>query len=111
MRLSRSLTCAFVVLVLANGVEAGGIPAKTLKELKAATVYIKVQLKGGGKSFPATGSGFVVHADGETGYIATNHHVVYPRAGEMLAENPKVVFHSGTPEEKTVEAQVVAGDA
>ena len=108
--LSLSLSVSLMLLI-GNALFAGGIPAKTLKELKAASVYIKVQLKGGGKPFPVTGSGFVVHAEGEHGYIATNHHVVYPRAGEILVENPKIVFHSGTPEEKIVEGQIVAGDA
>ncbi|MGH7227130.1 MAG: hypothetical protein ACRELF_28270, partial [Gemmataceae bacterium] len=45
-----------------------------LKELKAASVYVKVQAAGRS----ASGSGFVVHAQGDTVCIATNHHVVNP---------------------------------
>jgi S1-C subfamily serine protease len=91
---------------------AGGIPAKKLKELKAATVYIQVQFSNqGGKNVPATGSGFVVHVNGDTALIATNSHVVNPMAGEVRTANPKVVFFSGTPQEKTLETTIVASDA
>jgi S1-C subfamily serine protease len=103
-----------VVVVAMTAVQAawaGGIPIKTLKELKAASVYIKVEFRRPlEKPIPATGSGFVIHASGETGLIATNHHVVSPLPGEILNSNPKVIFHSGTPQEVTVEGQVVASD-
>ena len=59
---------------------------------------------------PVTGSGFVVHVDGETAYIATNDHVVNPRPGQILQGNPKLVFDSGTPREKTVDALIMASD-
>ena len=90
-----------------TAVSAGGIPAKTLKELKAATVYIKVQFQSqAGKPIPATGSGFVVHVENGVGYIATNNHVINPLAGERSQGPPKVVLHSGTPDELTVDALV-----
>lgn len=90
---------------------AGGIPAKTLKELKAASVYVKVQFTVPlGKPISITGSGFVLHVDGDTALIATNQHVVSPLPGLVLVGNPKLVFLSGTPKEKIVEAQVVASD-
>lgn len=110
--LSRLGVCitAAVLWSTATPVQAGGIPAKTLKQLKAATVYIKVQFGGAGKPVPVTGSGFVLHVEGDTGYIATNHHVVSPLADEILIGKPKVVFHSGTPNEKLVEGQIVASD-
>jgi S1-C subfamily serine protease len=91
-------------------VQAGGIPAKTVKELKAATVYIKVQFRDAIGPLPATGSGFVHHVDGDNGYIVTNDHVVSPRFGQVRDGNPKLVFHSGTPNEKTVDAVIVASD-
>src|SRR5262249_60929541 len=48
-----------------------GIPVKKLDELKAATVYVKVEAK----EASATGSGFLILVEGETGYAVTNHHV------------------------------------
>ena len=52
-----------------------GIPEKTVEALKAATVYVKVE----GKQGITTGSGFLIHVDGETGLVATNRHVVLAR--------------------------------
>ena len=109
-RLGLLIVCSFLACSPAALI-AGGIPAKTLKELKAATVYIQMQFQPmNGKPIPVTGSGFVAHAENGVIYIATNNHVVNPLAGELPQGLPKVVFHSGTPDERTVEAQVVARD-
>jgi S1-C subfamily serine protease len=99
-----------LTMIAAGAAEAGGIPAKTIKELKAATVYIKVQFRNAGGAAPATGSGFVVHVDGDTAFIVTNDHVVSPRFGEARDGNPKVVFRSGTPNEQVAEAVIVTSD-
>jgi S1-C subfamily serine protease/HEAT repeat protein len=53
---------------------AGGKGTLPLKELKAASVYLKVQAA----ATNARGSGFVVHAQGDTVYVVTNHHVISP---------------------------------
>lgn len=109
----RAVWSLAALILLPPSLQAGGIPAKTLKELKAASVFIKVQsvpLGGLGKPVPLTGSGFLVHIEAGAGYIATNHHVVSPLAGEVLQGKPSVVFHSGTPNEKTVSAEIVASD-
>jgi S1-C subfamily serine protease/HEAT repeat protein len=50
-----------------------------LQELKAATVYIKGQTA----TMASRGSGFVVHAQGGTVYIATNHHVISPSVEDV----------------------------
>jgi predicted Zn finger-like uncharacterized protein len=94
-------------------VNAPEAAAKDLEELKAATVFIKVTagpLRG-------SGSGFLikVKADGNTGYIATNYHVVVPsirgaplpRASDAVVE---VVFQSGTKDEHSHPAKVLARD-
>ena len=110
-----ALSCV-ASLVLLSGpptVNAGGIPAKKLKELKAASVYIKlrsVPLSGKGKAVPITGSGFLVHVAGKVGFIATNNHVVSPLPNEMMQGNLQVVFHGGTPDEVVVDGEVVARD-
>ena len=53
---------------------AGGIPIGQLKALKAATVFVKVEHG----PVSASGSGFVLLAQDDTGYIVTNEHVVSP---------------------------------
>jgi tetratricopeptide (TPR) repeat protein len=109
-----ALLSVWIVTILTalapSELQAGGIPVKKLKELKAATVFIRVQFNTLGKSLPSSGSGFVLRVDGDTALIATNHHVVSPLPGEVRKGDPKVVFNSGTPDEKTIEAQVVASD-
>jgi predicted Zn finger-like uncharacterized protein len=90
-------------------------PARSIDELKAATVYVKVSAGGARGS----GSGFVVKVDGNTAYIVTNEHVVYPRPNpapgmrEPWAGPPPevtAVFHSGTKDEQSFRADIVAAD-
>jgi S1-C subfamily serine protease/HEAT repeat protein len=113
------------------GAAAGALP---LKELKAATVYIKAETV----TMGATGSGFVIRAQGDTAYVITNHHVVTPPRDEpavpRLPFGPRVpfgprlpfgpglpmhgpaaaqltvVFRSGTPQEQSLQAVVVGDD-
>jgi S1-C subfamily serine protease len=104
----------------------GMIPPKTLKAIKAATVFIKAEFTGPGlaQSLSGTGTGFLLLRGGDTGYVVTNHHVVNPApvpvrvgpAGRPGLLNltrtgpPLLVFHSGTAREKAVPATVVASD-
>ncbi len=115
MRQATGLGVAFAaaLVIWTPTVYGGGIPTKTLKDLKAASVFIKVQSAPPGgkvKAVPLTGSGFVIHREEGAGFIATNFHVLTPLPNEILLGKPKVVFQSGTPKEKTVEGQMVAGD-
>jgi S1-C subfamily serine protease/regulation of enolase protein 1 (concanavalin A-like superfamily) len=81
-----------------------GIPDKKLKELKAATVYVKVE----GKQGTATGTGFLIRVDGETGLVATNNHVVAGIRGRFTPQRYLLVFGSGTKTERVVPGEVVA---
>jgi predicted Zn finger-like uncharacterized protein len=92
-------------------------PAKGLEDLKAATVYIRVTAG----PMRASGSGFLVKVDGNTGYVVTNAHVVRQdgparaaRRGVFRAAAPlpeiTLVFRSGTKQELSVRAEVVAVD-
>src|SRR5262245_36463416 len=99
-----------LLCLAASEARAGGIPVKRLNELKAATVFIKVQFQTVGKTVPGSGSGFVVHVAGDSALIATNRHVVSPMPGELRVGEPKVVFHSGGPDEQIVDAQVLTID-
>jgi S1-C subfamily serine protease/HEAT repeat protein len=104
------------------------IPVEVLRDLKAATVFIKVDAAG---DYHATGSGFLVRAQGDSGYVVTNHHVITvspdddddpaPRRGPFLRPRfvrPRpagpatitLVFWSGTPQEKSTGAEVLADD-
>jgi S1-C subfamily serine protease len=91
------------------------IPVGVLRDLKAATVFIKVDAGNVG----ASGSGFLIRADGDTGFVMTNHHVVSlePEGrGRFMFRNPgaptiTLVFWSGTPQEQSVRGEVVADDS
>jgi hypothetical protein len=80
------------------------IPAGKLHELREATVFVKVQTTSRWER-GRTGSGFVIRADGDTGYIATNAHVIAHRAGQRKVV---VVFNPGTAQQRTEEAVVVS---
>ncbi len=106
---------------------AGALP---LDELKAASVYIKAMTA----TMGATGSGFVVRAQGDTAYVITNHHVVtpprenmglpfgpgfrprgprFPRPGFGLAGGAvelTAVFRSGMDGEQSAKATLVGDD-
>jgi S1-C subfamily serine protease len=98
----------------------GGLPADTLKALKAATVFLRVEGKFGSTSVNASGSGFVLKTDGDTVHIVTNFHVIRPpvrvrtesgQVEERRASAPiTAVFGSGTKEERSVRAVFMAGD-
>ncbi|HEV3446742.1 MAG TPA: trypsin-like peptidase domain-containing protein [Gemmataceae bacterium] len=114
----------------------GGL-AKNLEDLKAATVYVKVDAG----PLSATGSGFVMLTQGDVAYVVTNHHVVNPEVkfeipAELLPRPPNgrmprppvmrpprnvvfrankadvsLVFSSGTRQEFSLPAEVVATDS
>jgi S1-C subfamily serine protease len=99
--------------------DAGSIPLETMRALKAATTFIKVEYPGEA----ASGSGFLIRAQGDTGYVVTNHHVITPekdvprpRFGPRFRFVPAgkptitVVFASGTREEEAARAEVAADD-
>ncbi len=81
------------------------LPEAKLKELKEATVFVKTDTS----RVHATGSGFLILKDGDTGYVATNAHVVEAPAGANRAVT--VVFLSGTKDEYSVTATPVGEDA
>src|SRR5207253_665786 len=66
--------------------DGGSIPAATLQAIKDATVFIKT--KAG--AFEATGSGFLMMAEGKIGYVVTNNHVIAPpdELGRQLPAEP-----------------------
>src|SRR5690242_2400038 len=83
-----------------------GIIKKKLGELKAATVYVKVE----GKQGMASGSGFLIQVEGETGLVATNYHVVAAVPRRFTPKRIELVFWSGTKMERVLQAEVAAAD-
>jgi S1-C subfamily serine protease len=86
------------------------LPLETLKSLKAATVFLKVEE--GGES--ASGTGFVITTEGQTAYLVTNNHVIDLSEGKPRRSGslPAVtaVFGSGTKSERSARAEVLATD-
>jgi hypothetical protein len=80
------------------------LPEETLARLKAATVLVKVK----GKSSEKSGSGFLLARRDTGGAVVTNAHVV--RDEEGAGVRITCVFHSGTTNEHTVEADLVCVD-
>ena len=105
----RYLSCVVACVLVSSPVFAAdeGIPEKKLKELKAATVYVKVE----GKQGTASGSGFLIRVEGETGLVATNHHVVAAVRGRFTPQRYALVFGSGTKMERVVPGEIVASDS
>src|SRR5579872_1993437 len=104
--MSRPYWCVFLLLTSPTFVSAAdeGIPEAKLQELKAATVYVKVE----GKVGMATGSGFLIHVSGESGLVVTNRHVIAAIPGLFTPKSYTLVFHSGTAKEQVRPAEVVA---
>lgn len=105
------MRCIALALVLVSVVVPlhadDGIPAQTLADLKAATVFIKVSAARGASS----GSGFVMSVEDDTALIVTNEHVVTPPSSAGKRTKIEVIFNSGrAAAEKTLEADLLAAD-
>ena len=93
----------------------GTLSREKVEAMKRLTVFINTTTP----REKAQGSGFLFSVQGDRSYIATNDHVVFgeelPVAGTRLSTELKkvtvtVTFHSGTAEERTFPAEVVASD-
>ncbi len=93
---------------LAAGLGNKELTAETLRKVKAATVRVDVKV---GRD-EGSGSGFLIHSEG---LIVTNAHVVgySRREGNRPATSIQVVFASGEPNQRVLQASVfgVDGDA
>jgi len=103
--------CALGPAPLLGQAQAQELPPSLVNKLKDAVVLIEVTLTGPDGESGASGSGFVISADGQ---IVTNAHVVSmvnenERGGVTVATGRKVevIFHPATPQEESFEAQVL----
>ena len=95
-------------LTLASASAQERLPAATVNAVKQATVFImNANAAGQGVS----GSGFLIRADGQAGFVVTNKHVISPRKGVAGPTRITVVIACGTPAERAVPAQVIAKSA
>ncbi len=106
MKLRPYLVFIFLLFNLPATAADDGTPDKRLDALKAATVYVKVE----GKQGRASGSGFLIQVDGDTGLVATNRHVIASTPGRLTPTKYELVFWSGTKKEQVLKAEVVAVD-
>jgi S1-C subfamily serine protease len=95
-----------VIGILMSSVLAYGdqLPPETLGQLRSATIFLKVKTG----AFESQGSGILLRKTGQIGYVATNLHVVQSEAG--YSGTTSAVIYSGTTQEKTIPAMVVATD-
>lgn len=80
------LLVAFLVAVMAaplRAEEEQQIPVEVVKQVKAATVLVKVHFE----KAEGSGTGFLVATEGKTGYLVTNVHVLAP----LDVTPPKVI--------------------
>jgi hypothetical protein len=77
-RLAPILAGVIVLAAAAAGAEES-ISPETLRDIKDATVYVKVEAEGDSGS----GSGFVIRIDGNSALVVTNHHVIEPKIIEV----------------------------
>lgn len=96
---------------------AQAIPPDILQHAMDATVLIKAERVYQGAHVPSYGTGFFVHSDG---YLITNNHVIADEVGIRLYGKQhdvptkilklEVVIGSGTSEERSLPARVIARD-
>ena len=103
-----------VVAILVIGLSAGtagaqeSLPVRTVGVVKDATVMIATT-DPDDPGVGVSGSGFLIRAEGQTGYIATNRHVISPHGGgSSRRPTIKVILRSGSRSERTATAEVVA---
>jgi S1-C subfamily serine protease len=103
---------ACLLLVILGGISGAtaeeALPTDVLQDLQSATVLIKVA----SGTEQSSGSGFLIEANKDTGYIVTAAHVCPPPGtGEDGKQQIKVVLNSGTKDEREAPAKIVAQSA
>ena len=101
---------ALSILLVAGLWESGAsaraqsIPAESLARVKAATVFLKVKTS----AVNGSGSGFLIERAGTEAIVVTNAHVARPEGKQAI--EIRCVFHSGTHDEVSHPAVLLAAD-
>ena len=107
----RPLAIAFMICLVSTLADAQeAMNAATVTEIKQATVFIRTAVESEQDGSAMSGSGFLIRAEGSTGYIVTNAHVITPPRGqELFSSRPttSVYFRSGTKAEAKATAEVL----
>ena len=107
-KLQKLVILGFLILASAastsHSIAQDAIPEATLKHLKDATVFIRVDQH----SRSSTGSGFLIGKRDRNAYIITNEHVVRQRG--HVRRRVEVDFSSGSKNRKTFVAEVLSED-
>ena len=97
-------------LCLAQEEKTQHLSSELRNKFKAATVFVHTNNDG---AF-GTGTGFVIKVDGDTVYMATNHHVINAeRDGEVVHKERtriRVTFDGDDRETESVKAELLAAD-
>ena len=99
------LLVATYCLMSLQSVSGQAIPQETLTALKAATVYVRVDMG----PLAGTGSGFLIGKEGKYAFLVTNEHVVKQRG--RRERTVEVDFFSGTKKRRIFRAKVLSEDA
>ena len=87
------------------------LPLPEVAAIKDATVMITTS-SGADSAMRGSGSGFLFRIEGQTGYVATNHHVISaPRGSSGAGVTITVVLRSGTANEQKLRGEVVAASS
>jgi hypothetical protein len=93
---SFKLVFTLLLSVMLHGASARDLPPELLKELRDATVLVKVK----DDLSRLIGTGFLVHRDVTGGFIITNQHIVGANANAKI----EIIIRSGASDERTVSA-------
>jgi S1-C subfamily serine protease len=97
---SFKLVFTLLLSVMLHGASARDLPPELLKELRDATVLVKVK----DDLSRLIGTGFLVHRDVTGGFIITNQHIVGANANAKI----EIIIRSGASDERTVSARVLS---
>jgi regulation of enolase protein 1 (concanavalin A-like superfamily) len=109
MRLLSVLITVAITSTLARAQDS--MPIETVVKVKEATTFIQTSVDSIDDGPSMSGSGFVIRTEGTTGFIVTNHHVIFPPIGSKMFDTrptTKVYFRSGTKAEVRAVAEIVA---
>ena len=106
MRVALVVVAVAQFVTLARGQES--LPLKSVAAIKEATVMI-ITDGGADRNMGGSGTGFLIRVQGQTGFVATNNHVIsHSDRAAGIRGSVTVVLRCGSRSERKVPAEVVA---